>query len=84
MTPRVAVEERTRGQKEMKEMAEEEVVVVEEVEGKCEVVENVIRKAEEENEEEEGLDWEKEVERGDVGVLSVVEVEVQVHLEDLE
>lgn len=60
----------------------EEVVVVMEVEGKCEVVKKVMKMAEEENVEEVGWKWEKEVERGDVGVLSVVEV--QVHLEGQE
>lgn len=62
-------------------MVEEEEVEVVEVEGKCEVVEEVM-KAEEENEEEGGSKWEKESERSDVVVLLVVEV--QVYLEGLE
>lgn len=62
---------------EEEEEEEEEVVVVE---GKCEVVEEVMKAAEEKG-EEEGLKWEKEMERRDVVVLLVVKV--QVHLEGL-
>lgn len=61
-------------------MAEEEEE--EEVEGKGEVVEEVMKKADEKSGKEEGWKWEKEVKRTDGFVLLVVEV--RVHLEGLE
>lgn len=63
-------------------MAEEGEGEEVEVEGKCEVVEEVMKKADEKSGKEEGWKWEKEAKRTDGVVLLVVEV--QVHLEGLE